>query len=79
MSNGFGFGPNDPNENEPSNNEPSNNEPNNVNPFGNMQFNEIFKQFSGLGLDIQSLIASLTGQAHTTKLSKDVIRDISRK
>ena len=44
-----------------------------------MQFNEIFKQFSGLGLDIQSLIASLTGQSNVAKLSQDVIRDISRK
>jgi len=69
VSNGFGFGPNDPEENEPKN----------INPFGNMQFNEIFKQFSGLGLDIQSLMASLTGQGNVARLSKDVIRDISRK
>ena len=69
MSNSFGFGPNDPEENEPKN----------INPFGNMQFNEIFKQFSGLGLDIQSLMAALTGQGNVARLSKDVIRDISRK
>jgi len=69
VSNGFGFGPNDPEENEPKN----------INPFGNMQFNEIFKQFSGLGFDIQSLMASLTGQGNVARLSKDVIRDISRK
>ena len=69
MSNSFGFGPNDPEENEPKN----------INPFGNMQFNEIFKQLSGLGFDIQSLMASLTGQGNVARLSKDVIRDISRK
>jgi putative hydrolase len=69
VSNSFGFGPNDPEENEPKN----------INPFGNMQFNEIFKQLSGLGFDIQSLMASLTGQGNVARLSKDVIRDISRK
>jgi putative hydrolase len=79
VSNGFGFGPNDPNDDDPNNNNPNNHDPKNINPFGNMQFNEIFKQFSGMGLDIQSLIASLTGQSNVAKLSQDVIRDISRK
>lgn len=79
MSNGFGFGPtgsgpDDDNESDASQN-PDKNSPH----FGSIQFNEIFKQFSGLGLDIQSLIASLTGTGSTAKLSRDVIRDISRK
>lgn len=45
-------------------------------------FSEIFKQFSALGLNINSLIASLTNSgspASMAQLSHDVIRDVSRK
>ncbi len=45
-------------------------------------FSEIFKQFSALGLDINSLIASLNNPgnpAAISQLSHDVIRDVSRK
>ncbi len=45
-------------------------------------FSEIFKQFSELGLDINSLIASLSNSgnpATISQLSHDVIRDVSRK
>ena len=71
---GFGFTPpGDPND--PENNNPSNN-PNN-NPFGN--FGDIFQQFSKMGLNLQGLMASLSGQRSPASLSKEMIRDISRK
>jgi hypothetical protein len=71
---GFGFTPpGDPND--PENNNPSNN-PNN-NPFGN--FGDIFQQFSKMGLNLQGLMDSLSGQKSPASLSKEMIRDISRK
>ncbi|MEY3433668.1 MAG: hypothetical protein RL057_48, partial [Actinomycetota bacterium] len=66
---GFGFGPNEPEEN--------NNDKNN--PFGFSNFGEIFQQFSGMGLNLPGLMASLSGQATPSALSKQMIRDISRK
>ena len=62
----FGFTPDDSSE------DPK--DPNN--PF---DFQEIFKQFSGLGLNLPGLMASLSGQATPSALSKELIRDISRK
>ena len=71
---GFGFTPpGDPND--PENNNPSNNPENN--PFGN--FGDIFQQFSKMGLNLQGLMASLSGQKSPASLSKEMIRDISRK
>ncbi len=72
MSGNFGFVP-------PNDDGPNNSENSDGNPEENPQFSEIFKQFSGMGLDIKSLIASLTGSGPSTNLSRDVIRDISRK
>ncbi|MFM1938183.1 MAG: hypothetical protein RLZZ320_1041 [Actinomycetota bacterium] len=66
---GFGFGPNDPEENNNDNN----------NPFSFSNFGEIFQQFSGMGLNLPGLMASLSGQASPSALSKQMIRDISRK
>lgn len=70
---GFGFTPEDPNDPDRSK------DPNPFNnlPFGN--FNELFQQFSGLGLNLQGLMAALSGQASPASLSKELIRDISRK
>jgi putative hydrolase len=62
----FGFTPDDSSE------DPK--DPNN--PF---DFQEIFKQFSGLGLNLPGLMASLSGQASPAALSKELIRDISKK
>ncbi|NDE71667.1 MAG: hypothetical protein EB054_03025 [Actinobacteria bacterium] len=62
---GFGFTPENPDDDE------------NKNPFSN--FNEIFKQFSGMGLNLQGLISSLSGQASPSALSKEMIREISKK
>jgi putative hydrolase len=66
---GFGFGPNEPDEN--------NDDKNNPFSFGN--FGEIFQQFSGMGLNLSGLMASLSGQSSPSALSKQMIRDISRK
>lgn len=67
---GFGFTPpedsNDPDRKEPSENQPGN-------------FSDIFQQFSSMGLNIQSLISSLSGQRSPAALSQEMIRDISRK
>lgn len=67
---GFGFTPpgepNDPEDKKPSNN-----------PFGN--FGDIFQQFSSMGLNLQGLMAALSGQKSPATLSKEMIRDISRK
>lgn len=72
---GFGFTPpGDPNSGDP--NDPENNNPSN-NPFGN--FGDIFQQFSKMGLNLQGLMASLSGQKSPASLSKEMIRDISRK
>ena len=62
----FGFTPDDSSEDPKDSN----------NPF---DFQEIFKQFSGLGLNLPGLMASLSGQATPSALSKELIRDISRK
>ena len=70
---GFGFGPNEPDENDSKNNQPDGN------PFGFGNFGEIFQQFSGMGLNLQGLMASLSGQSSPSALSKQMIRDISRK
>ncbi|KRO53777.1 MAG: hypothetical protein ABR62_03155, partial [Actinobacteria bacterium BACL2 MAG-120820-bin50] len=66
---GFGFTPDNGDEQEPEGN----------NPFGFENFGEIFKQFSGMGLNLPALMASLSGQASPASLSKEMIRDISRK
>ena len=74
---GFGFTPpdepSDPNENPASGNSGSNNQ----NPFGN--FGEIFQQFSTMGLNLQGLMSALSGQKSPASLSREMIRDISRK
>lgn len=70
---GFGFTPDDPNEEESKKGE------NAPNPFGFNAFGDIFQQFSGMGLNLQGLMASLSGQASPTALSQQMIRDISRK
>jgi len=70
---GFGFTPEDPND--PDRSKDPN--PFSNSPFGN--FNELFQQFSGLGLNLQGLMAALSGQASPASLSKELIRDISRK
>jgi len=64
---GFGFGPNEPEET------------NNHNPFDFSNFGEIFQQFSTMGLNLPGLMSSLSGQASPSTLSKQLIRDISRK
>lgn len=64
----FGFGPNDADDN-----------PDKQNPFNFENFGEIFQQFSGMGLNLPGLMASLSGQASPSALSKQMIRDISRK
>lgn len=61
---GFGFGPDSPGSNEPDENNP---------------FKDIFQQFSGMGLNLQGLMAALSGQSTPSALSKQMIRDISRK
>ena len=67
---GFGFTPSgDPND--PEDKKPSNN------PFGS--FGDIFQQFSNMGLNLQGLMAALSGQKTPASLSKEMIRDISRK
>lgn len=72
---GFGFTPddNDDNQSDKSNN------PANSGPFGFGNFGDIFQQFSGMGLNLQGLMASLSGQASPSALSQQMIRDISRK
>ncbi|MFM2174942.1 MAG: hypothetical protein RLZZ527_18, partial [Actinomycetota bacterium] len=68
---GFGFTPENP-ENDPDKGRSEN-------PFDFSNFGEIFNQFSNLGLNIQGLMASLSGQASPAQLSKEMIREISRK
>jgi putative hydrolase len=67
---GFGFTPDDPTDPEGKGEE-------NVNPFGD--FKDVFRNFSGMGLNIQSLMAALSGKSTPQSLSKELIRDISRK
>lgn len=68
---GFGFTPPD----EPS--DPNQNPNQNPNPFGN--FGEIFQQFSSMGLNLQGLMSALSGQKSPASLSREMIRDISKK
>lgn len=72
---GFGFTPEDNDDNQPD--KPNN--PANSGPFGFGNFGDIFQQFSGMGLNLQGLMASLSGQASPSALSQQMIRDISRK
>lgn len=62
---GFGFTPENPDDDENKNQFP--------------HFGDIFRQFSGLGLNLPGLMASLSGQASPSALSKQMIRDISKK
>jgi putative hydrolase len=77
---GFGFTPNngvgdgDDNSDAEKSQNPANN-----GPFGFGNFGDIFQQFSGMGLNLQALLASLSGQATPSTLSQQMIRDISRK
>ena len=72
---GFGFTPDDNDDNQSDNSK----NPANSGPFGFGNFSEIFQQFSGMGLNLQGLMASLSGQASPSALSQQMIRDISRK
>ena len=72
---GFGFTPEDNDDNQPD--KPNN--PANSGPLGFGNFGDIFQQFSGMGLNLQGLMASLSGQASPSALSQQMIRDISRK
>lgn len=72
----FGFTPN--NGDDEKSPDDSNNS-SNSGPFGFNNFGEIFQQFSGMGLNLQGLLASLSGQASPSALSQQMIRDISRK
>ena len=79
---GFGFTPNngdgdgvgDDNSDAEKSQSPANN-----GPFGFGNVGDIFQQFSGMGLNLQALMASLSGQASPSALSQQMIRDISRK
>ncbi|MBM3656475.1 MAG: zinc-dependent metalloprotease [Actinobacteria bacterium] len=66
---GIGFTPDNGDEEESKGN----------NPFAFESFGEIFKHFSAMGLNLPALMASLSGQASPASLSKEMIRDISRK
>jgi putative hydrolase len=68
---GFGFTPPD----EPI--DPNQSPNQNPNPFGN--FGEIFQQFSSMGLNLQGLMSALSGQKSPASLSREMIRDISKK
>jgi len=68
---GFGFTPPD----EPI--DPNQNPNQNPNPFGN--FGDIFQQFSSMGLNLQGLMSALSGQKSPASLSREMIRDISKK
>jgi putative hydrolase len=69
---GFGFTPPD----EPHDSNENNPEPG-KNPFGN--FGDIFQQFSSMGLNVQGLMSALSGQKSPASLSREMIREISRK
>jgi putative hydrolase len=75
MSN-FGFTPNNGDD---DNSPDKSNDPSNSGLFGFGNFGEIFQQFSGMGLNLQGLLASLSGQSSPSALSQQMIRDISRK
>lgn len=51
------------------------------NPNGNsaLNFGDFFQQFSNMGLNLQGLISALSGQSTPTSLSRELIRDISKK
>ena len=69
---GFGFTPSeDPNDDGSGEKKPA------ENPFGN--FGDVFQQFSGMGLNLQGLMAALSGQKSPASLSREMIRDISKK
>jgi len=72
---GFGFTPDENDDKQPD----KSNNPANSGPFGFSNFSDIFQQFSGMGLNLQGLMASLSGQASPSALSQQMIRDISRK
>lgn len=83
---GFGFTPpNDPNDsnNDSTSDSTSDSQDNsgdknpNTNPFGN--FGDIFQQFSSMGLNLQGLMSALSGQKSPAALSREMIRDISKK
>lgn len=63
---GFGFTPDDPNEPEKK-----------PDPTGN--FGDFLQQFSILGLNLQAVMAALSGKSSPANLSRELIRDISRK
>jgi len=67
----FGFTPPD----EPI--DPNQNPNQNPNPFGN--FGDVFQQFSSMGLNLQGLMSALSGQKSPASLSREMIRDISKK
>lgn len=69
---GFGFTPpEDPNDDGSGEKKPAENQ------FGN--FGDIFQQFSGMGLNLPGLMAALSGQKTPASLSREMIRDISKK
>ena len=87
---GFGFTPpDDPNDSSNDSNRDSSGDSNgdpqdnsrdknpNTNPFGN--FGDIFQQFSSMGLNLQGLMSALSGQKSPAALSREMIRDISKK
>lgn len=83
---GFGFTPpNDPNDsnNDSTSDSTSDSQDNsgdknpNTNSFGN--FGDIFQQFSSMGLNLQGLMSALSGQKSPAALSREMIRDISKK
>jgi len=77
---GFGFTPDNGSDNGDDQNQPDkSNNPSNFGPLGFGNFGDIFQQFSGMGLNLQALMASLSGQASPSALSQQMIRDISRK
>ena len=77
---GFGFTPDNGSDNGDDQNQPDkSNNPSNFGPLGFGNFGDIFQQFSGMGLNLQALMASLSGQASPSALSQQMIRDISCK
>ena len=79
---GFGFTPpDDPNDSTNDSNSDSQDNSRgknpNTNPFGNV--GDIFQQFSSMGLNLQALMSALSGQKSPAALSREMIRDISKK
>ena len=78
MSSNFGFGPVNPDDPNDSNDPNDPNSKNNEN--GMPDFNEIFSQLSGFGLNPQTLFAAATNAGSAGPLiSPDVLRDVARK